>query len=284
MACCDPKHWDYTKDYDAITQKNTWLTEDKARLEAERDAAIKAKEDMELKMKKMRIDLYDAQHKVTAFEERAASKKAAKKKAKKKAAIKLKTPKAMAQGKKTKGLPVNQNDVKMANKQAAQEEELRQAEATLARIASQEADDENDDDDDDDDDNKMEVYQKVAEAIPEITLAHVLHIQKEFLEADADNSNLLDASEISQVLTRCAGEEITVDGAAEILKQVDSDGSNQLDFLETVLAFDKFNKKEIVMPEDMQHKTGRRGTILASKKKAAAGADGKTESKACVVS
>ena len=51
-----------------------------------------------------------------------------------------------------------------------------------------------------------------------------------------------------------------------------------------VLAFDKFNKKEIVMPEDMQHKTGRRGTILASKKKAAAGADGKTESKACVVS
>ena len=38
--------------------QNTWLTEDKARLEAERDAAIKAKEDMELKMKKMRIDLY----------------------------------------------------------------------------------------------------------------------------------------------------------------------------------------------------------------------------------
>ena len=75
---------------------------------------------------------------------------------------------------------------------------------------------------------------QVSQLMPDITLKRVLVFQDKFILADADSSGLIDEHELAKLLTSCCDCEVTLEMAVDVIKQVDTDDSGHLDFVEVV--------------------------------------------------
>jgi len=115
--------------------------------------------------------------------------------------------------------------------------------------------------------NVSAAYVKVSQLMPDITLKRVLVFQDKFILADADSSGLIDEHELAKLLTSCCDCEVTLEMAVDVIKQVDTDDSGHLDFVEVMVAGDKFTKGELTQKPKQKKSKG-----------------GEKVSKACVIS
>jgi len=90
--------------------------------------------------------------------------------------------------------------------------------------------------------NLSATYRGVAAALPDVSLKQVLIFQDKYILADEDSSGLIDAPELAGLLSSCLKQKVDLGTAEKLIKEVDTDGSGQLDFLETMIAGDRYMK------------------------------------------
>lgn len=96
------------------------------------------------------------------------------------------------------------------------------------------------------------LYQAIAEKYPELSLSTVLMAEKKFIEADIDKSGTIDGKELETILDS-SQMLFTKDQVNEILKSIDNDNTESLDFFECLEAIDQLNKnRKTKLPQSLQ--------------------------------
>jgi hypothetical protein len=112
----------------------------------------------------------------------------------------------------------------------------------------------------------------VAEHFPNISLAAVLQFEKNFLEADADRSGLIDANELQHVLNSTG---ISEKAVQELVKSLNLDVEAGLDFIDCLTIFTTYEKQ--------QQQTAAIPSAPKQPTHAQPETDNPTQSKACAV-
>ncbi|KAK3729138.1 hypothetical protein QZH41_017390, partial [Actinostola sp. cb2023] len=85
-------------------------------------------------------------------------------------------------------------------------------------------------------DDPEKLYSDIAVRFPELPLSTVLSAEKRFVDADINRDGTIDDSELERLLDRCSASEgtelFTKDQVQEIMRKIDVDKTNSIDFLE----------------------------------------------------
>nr|XP_006824854.1 PREDICTED: calcium-dependent protein kinase-like [Saccoglossus kowalevskii] len=96
-------------------------------------------------------------------------------------------------------------------------------------------------------------YSEIAEQFPNIKLSTVLSAEKKFIEADTDSSGSIDADELESLLDK-NDLLFTKQQIRDILKEVDRDNSNDLDFFECLAVIEKLQtRRKTNLPPSIQN-------------------------------
>ncbi|XP_046344658.1 calmodulin-like protein 8 isoform X2 [Haliotis rufescens] len=108
-----------------------------------------------------------------------------------------------------------------------------------------------------DDEDSKAFYSKVAEAFPTMRLSDVLEAEKKFLAADKDHNGVIDVDELDRVLI-VSVTVFTPGKVEEILKEMDTDGSGTIEFLEALSVMEKLShNRRINLPDQVKHQQGK---------------------------
>lgn len=96
-------------------------------------------------------------------------------------------------------------------------------------------------------------YWQVADLFPYMTLYRALTTELKFIEADADQSGLLELGELKTLLKSVLGENISDKMVEKTFNEIDQDGSGTLDFSEVLTIVDAMIQREHTnLPSTMQ--------------------------------
>ncbi|CAB4014279.1 calcium-dependent kinase-like [Paramuricea clavata] len=86
-------------------------------------------------------------------------------------------------------------------------------------------------------DDPEQLYKRIAEKFPEIPLATVLAAETKFVEADVNRDGTIDAEELEKMLDN-GKTMFTKQQVLDILKEIDEDNTNTIDFFECLQVLD----------------------------------------------
>lgn len=86
-------------------------------------------------------------------------------------------------------------------------------------------------------DDPEQLYQKIAQRFPELSISTVLTAEKKFVDADANRDGTIDADELEKILDN-SKTMFTKQQILEILKDIDEDNTKTIDFFECLQVLD----------------------------------------------
>lgn len=96
------------------------------------------------------------------------------------------------------------------------------------------------------------LYEVIAELYPDLPLSMVLHAEKKFTEADANNDGTVDEQELEKMLDSTSLM-FTKSEVKDILTTIDVDGTGSLDFLECLKVCNALqNNRKTGLPSSIQ--------------------------------
>ncbi|XP_072163748.1 uncharacterized protein [Diadema setosum] len=95
-------------------------------------------------------------------------------------------------------------------------------------------------------------YAEIAEKFPQLRLSVLLAAEKKFVDADVNGDGTIDAEELDKILE--GGNMLfTKQQVHDIVKEIDADGSNDLDFLECLVVIDRLHQnKKTALPTTLE--------------------------------
>ncbi|XP_033102962.1 uncharacterized protein LOC117105792 [Anneissia japonica] len=95
-------------------------------------------------------------------------------------------------------------------------------------------------------------YKEIAEKYPMLRLSVLLAAEERFIEADINNDGTIDAYELDKILEN-SRMLFTKQQVRDIVKEIDSDGSNSLDFIECLAVIDRLHQnKKTALPTSLE--------------------------------
>ncbi|XP_071962532.1 uncharacterized protein [Antedon mediterranea] len=95
-------------------------------------------------------------------------------------------------------------------------------------------------------------YKEIAEKYPMLRLSVLLAAEAKFIEADVNNDGTIDAEELDQILDN-SGMLFTKQQVRNIVKEIDADDSNSLDFIECLAVIDRLHQnKKTALPTSLE--------------------------------
>jgi len=86
-------------------------------------------------------------------------------------------------------------------------------------------------------------YEEIAVAYPNLKLSVLLAAEKKFVEADVNKNGTIDAEELEKIL-ETSSLLFTKQQVEDIVKQIDVDGSCDLDFMECLAVIDRLHQNK----------------------------------------
>ncbi|KAI8480019.1 hypothetical protein Bbelb_422680, partial [Branchiostoma belcheri] len=96
-------------------------------------------------------------------------------------------------------------------------------------------------------------YTEIAEKFPNMKLSTILDAEKKFVAADEDGNGTIDEDELEKILDT-ENTMFTKDQVKSIMKEVDSDETGNLDFLECLAVMDRLQShRKTNLPSSLQN-------------------------------
>jgi len=104
--------------------------------------------------------------------------------------------------------------------------------------------------------NTDTLYESIAEKFPDMPLSQVLYAEKRFVQADTNGNGTIDKEELEKILDN-SELLFTKQQVLDILHEIDTDGTNSLDFFEclTVLDLLRSHRRTDLPQSIQQHKS-----------------------------
>ncbi|XP_033637840.1 uncharacterized protein LOC117298627 [Asterias rubens] len=86
-------------------------------------------------------------------------------------------------------------------------------------------------------------YEEIAQTYPDLKLSVLLVAEKKFVQADSNKDGTIDADELDRIL-ESSSLLFTKQQVRDIVKQIDADGSSDLDFMECLAVIDRLHRNK----------------------------------------
>ncbi|XP_030854968.1 uncharacterized protein LOC100891350 [Strongylocentrotus purpuratus] len=95
-------------------------------------------------------------------------------------------------------------------------------------------------------------YEEIAQRYPQLRLSVLMAAEKKFIDADVNADGTIDAQELDKIL-ESGNMLFTKQQVMDIVKEIDSDGSNDLDFMECLVVIDRLHQnKKTALPTTLE--------------------------------
>ncbi|XP_054758321.2 uncharacterized protein LOC129264465 [Lytechinus pictus] len=95
-------------------------------------------------------------------------------------------------------------------------------------------------------------YEEIAEKFPNLRLSVLMVAEKKFIDADINGDGTIDGHELEKIL-ESGNMLFTKQQVMDIVKEIDKDGSNDLDFMECLVVIDRLHQnKKTALPTTLE--------------------------------